>query len=116
MAIKVIDALPGDEKKDNRMEQLKADMREIIMKRIPLCEITDAQYPDGTMRDRMVKAIRTVVWEFAERDKNGTKRIPKFNGVLEVRSRKVEERRHWYVMFDVKQWEEEWEEFWKENR
>ncbi len=116
MAIKVIEALPGDEKKDNRMEQLKADLREIINKKIPLCEIIDPQYPDGTIRDRLIKAIRTVIWECAERDKTGVKRIPKFNGVLEIKSRKGQERRHWYIQFDVKQWEEAWEVFWAENR
>ena len=116
MAIKVIEALPGDDKKDNRMEQLKVDLREIIMRKVPLCEIIDPQYPDGTIRDRLIKAIRTVIWEFAERDKNGVKRIPKFNGVLEIKSRKGQERRHWYIQFDVKQWEAEWENFWEENR
>ena len=115
MAIKVIEALPGDEKKDNRMEQLKADLREIIEKKIPLCEIIDPQYPDGTIRDRLIKAIRTVIWERAERDKNGVKRIPKFNGILEIKSRKGENRRRWYIQFDVEQWEEEWVNFREEN-
>ena len=117
MGIKVIDELPWEKKKDNRMELLEADIREIIEKRIHVCEIVDAQYPDGTIRDRLIKAIRTVIWGYAERDKKGTRRIPtNLFRVLAIRSKTIDGKKHWYITFDVNLWDEEWKTFGDKNR
>lgn len=116
MGIKVIDELPWEEKKDMRMEQLKADLREIIEKRIRVCEIVDVQYPEGTMRDRLHNALRKVLWEYAELDKKNFRALPVDTRVLEIKSRKIDGERHWYMTFDVETWDEGWRKFREENR
>ena len=113
MGIKVIDELPRTEKNE-RMEQLKANLREIIEKRIPVCEITDPPYPNSVMRERLLTAIRKTIWEYAEKDKYGHKKVPVV--ALDIHSRTIEGKKHWYITFDVNKWTEEWERFREENR
>lgn len=111
MGIKVIEALPGEKKNDKRMEQLKADLREIIEKRIQVCEIVGVEYAESAMRNRVRYAMRKVLWEHAERDKDGILRLPRMEKVLQIRGRRIAGRTHWYVTFDTDMWDEEWKIF-----
>ncbi len=105
MGIKAIDTMPKPERNE-RMESLKRDVREIIDNRIGMCEITDPPYPQSTMRERLGKAIRIVVWEQAKKEK--TIHAPSASRVFKIESRKKDGTVHWYVTFDVDLWDEEW--------
>lgn len=104
MAIKPIDSMPKPEPND-RMERLKEDVREIVEKRIPMAEIIDPPYGKNTMRERLGKAMRLVIWEYAR--KYGI-RVPGASEVFKIESRKADGtgiEYRWYVKFDVELWE-----------
>jgi hypothetical protein len=111
MGIKVIEALPGEKKNEKRMEQLKADMREIIEKRIQVCEIVGVEYSESAMRDRIKIAMSKVLWDHAERDKDGILRLPHIEKVLQIKGIRITGETHWYVTFDTDMWDEEWKIF-----
>ena len=94
MAIKPIESMPSP-KINERMERLKNDVREIIEKRIPVCEIIDPPYPQSTMRAQLGKAIRIVVWE----QQVGTAKA------FKIETRKIDNVVHWYVIFDKAKWD-----------
>ena len=85
--------------KSKQMEQLKADVREIIRKKIRVAEITDPPYPDSTMRERLHNSMRYVLWEDYGR------KAPAWKQVFKISYRKTEGKTHWYVLFDVEYWD-----------
>lgn len=105
MAVKPIKEIPGRQV-DGKMDRLKADILEIIEKRIPMAEIVDSPYTEQTMRARMTTAIRKIVWEYSE--KKGTKHIPFVKKVIDFKVRKVDGEFHYYVIFNPELWDEEW--------
>ena len=105
MAVKPIKEMPKPEINE-RMELLKKDVHEIIEKRIPVSEIIDPPYPQSTMRERLGKAIRIVVWGCATMW--GRKHTPRINDVFTIESRKKDGIVHWYVRFDIEKWDAEW--------
>ena len=111
MSVKEIQTMPKPEINE-RMESLKQDVREIIENRIKICEITDPPYPQSTMRERLGKAIRIVVWEQAR--KENAIHTPSASKVFKIESRKKDGIVHWYVTFDVDLWDDEWKKI-KEN-
>lgn len=88
------------------MEQLKKDVREVIEKRIPLCEIIDPPYSQSSMRERLRKAIRTVIWEYTKEKRMN--HFPSTTDVLHIETRRKDGATHWYIRFDVERWDEEW--------
>ena len=114
MGVKPIEEVPFSESNE-KMEILKNDVREIIEKRIRVCEITDPPYPTSTMRERLQKAMRTVLWEMAEEGKDGRMHTPGSSEVFRISYRHIQKKIHWYVMFDVDKWEEEWRQFREAN-
>ena len=104
--IKSIISMPRPEPNE-RLERLKEDIREIIEKRVPIAEIVDPPYGKNTMRERLGKAIRLVVWEYARNYSD--LRVPSSSEVFTVESHKAEDTvtgYRWYVKFDVARWEQ----------
>ena len=104
--------LSGDSRK---MDLLKVDVRKIIQDRIQICEIVNPPYPNSTMRERLQKAIRMVLWEYAERNKDGKLCMPSRREVFKVSNRNIDGQCHWYVTFDINRWDKEWQQFREEN-
>ena len=105
MSIKAIDSIPHVKAENERMESLKRDIREIIDNRIALCEITEAQYPQSTMRDKLKRAIRSILWEYVTETDDGKRKFPNYNDAFVIQSRKIDGVVHWYVKFDADVWE-----------
>lgn len=102
MSIKPIKEVPKTEKQ-GKMGALMDDIREIIDKRIPLCEIT-TQYAQSSMRERLRKAIRNVCWEIAQ-EKGLQYHMSALCNVFNVGSWKENNITHWYIEFNAKNWD-----------
>lgn len=103
MGIKVIDSLPIIEKKE-KLKDLMEDIREIIRNRIRICEIVNTKYSSSTMRERLNRAMREVLWDLAKTVENGKERVPNAKEVFTITMRKEDGEPHWYVLFDVDLW------------
>jgi len=112
MGVKPINEMPAPQVNE-RLEALKKDIREIIQKRIPICEITDPPYPSSTMRDRFHAALHSVLWEYHERFDKDEKKHFLFHSynTLKIESRKIDNVVRWYVKFDMELWDKELEEY-----
>lgn len=98
MAIKVVEKMP-EPQVNERMEALKSDIREIIEKRIPICEIVDPPYPHNSMRRALEKALKIVCCEWVR--KKGLTRYLHNDRIFKIKSKKIENEVHWYVQFNV---------------
>ena len=105
MSVKPIENIPGRQTGD-KLEKMKADIREIIEKRIRTAEIVDSPYSEHTMRAGMTSAIRRVVWDYSE--EKGTKNIPFIKKIISFKVRNVDGKLHYYVLFDPEAWDAEW--------
>jgi hypothetical protein len=106
MPIKAIAQMP-EPQVNARMEALMQDVRDIIDKRVAVCEIIDPPYPQSTMRERLEKAVRNVI---AERmSKAGAVGYIKAKEIFTVESRKTDGVVRWFVQFDAERWAAEWE-------
>lgn len=103
MGVKVVNSIPGKDKRE-QLNDLKEDIREIIDKRIRICEIVNTKYSTGTLRERLQRAMRDVLWDIA-RTTGDTERVPSRNEVFEIKFRKEAGEPHWYVTFDVDLWD-----------
>ena len=113
MSIKIIDSLPKP-MVNERLEALKKDIREIIENTIKLCEIIDPPYPQSSMREHLRKAIRSVVWEYAVKDKEHY--TPDPYDVFKIQSHKKDGIIHWYIQFDSELWNNERSKLKKKNK
>lgn len=104
MSVKVIDSIPYEKVENKRMESLKRDIREIIDNRIAVCEIIEPPYPQSSMRDKLKRAIRTILWEYVTETADGKRKYPNYNA-FEILSKKIDGVVHWYIKFDADVWE-----------
>lgn len=102
MGVKIVESLPGKEKKE-QLNELKDDIREIIDKRIKISEIVNVKYSNGTLRERLHRAMRDVLWDISKT--LGDRRVPSRDEIFEVNFRKIDGQPHWYVKFDVNLWD-----------
>lgn len=105
MGVKVIDSIPYVKQENTRMESLKRDIREIIDNRIAVCEITEPPYPQSSMRDKLRRAIRAILWEYVTETADGKRKYPNYNDAFEIMSKKIDGVIHWYIKFDADVWE-----------
>ena len=106
MSVIPVESIPKKEVNE-RLEALKADIREIIEKRIRMAEIEFPPYSPSVMRDRITTAIRKVLWEYAI--ERGYNHLPgRSSDVFKIERRHIEGMNHWYVLFDADRWDAEW--------
>lgn len=106
MSIKIVQEMSKPEVNE-RLEILKQDIREIIDNRIELCEIVEAPYPRTTLRDRVQKAIRSVVHEYTIKTEG--RFCPDTSKLFNVTMKKKDGEYHCFILFDVQRWESEME-------
>ena len=106
MAIKIVQEMSKPEVNE-RLEILKQDIREIIDNRIELCEIVDAPYPRSTLREHVLRAIYSVIYE--RTIKAGWSYLPDKFQLFSVHMKKKDGEYHCFILFDVQRWESELE-------
>ena len=106
MSVIPVESIPKKEVNE-RLEALKADIREIIEKKIRMAEIEYPPYSPSVMWERITTAIRKVLWEYAI--ERGYNHLPGRSDVFKIERRHIEGVYHWYVLFDADRWDAEWE-------
>lgn len=106
MSVRVIERIDGP-KKDGRRAALVKDGMEIIRGRIWLCEIEDPPFPDSSMRSNLQKALCMAIREVWPGNQY---HMPTVTGCFRIEERKQQDRKHWYVRFDVAAWDKKLEE------
>jgi len=103
MGVKVIDGIPYERVENKRMESIKRDIREIIDNRISVCEILEPPYPQSTMREKLKKGIRSIIFEYGKKTDDGRIRYPNYDAFTII-SKKLDGVVHWYIKFDFGVW------------
>ena len=101
MAITPIERLPGgpDDAFKNAMEQIVADILQIIHDGIPLCEITIKGYSENYQRDALRKAIRYACSRYNRSMVAGPVGIVDQNDFELMRRKDDAGKRHWYIRY-----------------